>query len=428
MSGSRTLYTPSELTHEARLHIEAGFPRLWVEGEISNLAKPRSGHLYFSLKDERARIDCAMFVSQARQLPFSPENGQQVQLRGRLSLYEPQGRFQLIADRMEQAGDGRLRAAFDALKAKLESEGLFDPEAKKPLPPFPTRVAVITSPAGAVIRDILHVLQRRWPLAAVRLYPVPVQGKEAPPAIVRALDSANRHGWAEAIILGRGGGSLEDLWAFNDEAVARAVFQSAIPVISAVGHETDFSISDFAADLRAPTPSAAAELLAPDQQQLRRSFSVLATRLARATVGHLQKQSQQTDHLAHRLARQHPVFRLDRFSRELEQFRSRLAVHGRALVPQRQSALDRSAGRLAGAARRLVPERQQLLAGLARTLHAVSPLPTLERGYAIISRPDGRGVSSVADVQPGQLIEAQLKDGRLETKVIQSLPGKPGEK
>jgi exodeoxyribonuclease VII large subunit len=427
MPDSRNVYSPSELTHEARLHIEAGFPRLWVEGEISNLARPRSGHLYFSLKDERARIDCALFVSQARQLPFRPENGQQVQLRGRLSLYEPQGRFQLIADLMEEAGAGKLQAAFEALKAKLEQEGLFEPAAKQPLPNYPRHIAVVTSPAGAVIRDIVHVLQRRWPLARVRLYPVPVQGVEAPPAIVRALHSANRHGWAEAIILGRGGGSLEDLWAFNDEAVARAVFESKLPVISAVGHETDFSISDFVADLRAPTPSAAAELLTPDQQQLRQVFAVLGKRLARSATSILQRCSQQSDALAHRLSRQHPVFRLDQFHRDLDGYRSRLAIFGRSLIPQRQLTLERASGRLKTTARRLVPDRHRQLAALARTLHAVSPLPTLDRGYAILTQADGTGITSIEDVETGQVIGAQLKDGRLQARVSDCSRGLPGE-
>ena len=255
----RDVYSPSELNREVRLHLEAGFPRLWVEGEVSNLARPASGHLYFSLKDEKAQIRCALFRGNAGGIGFRPENGMLVQVRGRLGLYEPRGEYQLIADAMEEAGEGRLRAAFEALKKRLEQEGLFDAATKQALPANPLRVGVITSPSGAVIRDILHVLQRRWPLAAVRLYPVPVQGDEAPPAVVRALNAANQHNWADALILGRGGGSLEDLWAFNEEAVARAVFASALPVISAVGHETDFSISDFVADVRAPTPSAAAE-------------------------------------------------------------------------------------------------------------------------------------------------------------------------
>jgi exodeoxyribonuclease VII large subunit len=347
-------------------------------------------------------------------LAFRPENGLQVQVRGRLSLYEQRGDYQLIADTMEESGEGRLRAAFEALKRKLEQEGMFAADAKQALPRFPSRIAVVTSPSGAVIRDILHVLERRWPLAAVRLYPVPVQGDEAPPAIVAALASANAHGWAEAIILGRGGGSLEDLMAFNDEAVARAVFSSATPVVSAVGHETDFSISDFVADLRAPTPSAAAELLTPDQEALKQSFRLLGAQLARRMRDRLQRVGQQHDHLAHRLSRQHPGFRLDEFRKTLGQYESRLTVSGRRLIPQRSATLDNYRERLMGAGKRLVPDRRQVLQELARTLHAVSPLPTLDRGYAMLTDPSGQKViSSVSRVKPGDRLAAQLRDGRL---------------
>ena len=418
MAEPRTIYTPSELNREARLHIEAGFPRIWVEGEISNLSRPPSGHFYFSIKDEHAQLDCALFRSSAQKLGFRPADGMLVQARGRLSLYEARGRFQMIADALEEAGEGRLRAAFEALKHRLEKEGLFAAEAKAALPAYPRRIAVITSPGGAAIRDILHVLGRRWPLAAVRLYPVPVQGEEAPGAICRALDSANRHAWAELILLGRGGGSLEDLWAFNEEAVARAIFASAIPVVSAVGHETDFSISDFAADLRAPTPSAAAELVTPDQALLRQSFAALERRLAGRMQEALQRRAQRLDHAAHRLTRQHPAYRLDEFRRTLSQYRARLANSGRQLVPNRRLAGQRAGDRLLAAGRQLVPQRQRLLSELARTLHALSPLPTLDRGYALLTdRAGDRAISSTATVRPGDQLIAQLRDGRLEATV-----------
>ncbi len=429
MTGTRSIYTPSELNREARLHIEAGFPRIWIEGEISNFTRAASGHLYFSLKDERAQIDCAMFQGNARQLPFRPGNGLQVQARGRLSLYEARGRFQLIVDQMEEAGEGRLRAAFEALKARLEQEGLFSQDAKQALPAYPRRIGVVTSPSGAVIRDILHVLQRRWPLASVRLYPVPVQGEEAPGAICKALEAANRHGWAQAIIIGRGGGSLEDLWAFNEESVARAVFSSSIPVISAVGHETDFSISDFVADLRAPTPSAAAEILTPDQEDLKRAFQLGRRRLARSMQDALQRLAQRQDHLVHRLGRQHPVYRLEQFDKSLQQLRSRIAVSGKRIVPNRQLSLARVDDRLLSAGRRLVPDRQRSLGELARTLHAVSPLPTLERGYAVLTHgKTGRSISSVAQVKPGDPLSAQLRDGRVLSTVeeVTHEPLEPG--
>lgn len=409
----RNIYTPSELNREARLHLEAGFPRVCVEGEVSNLSRPASGHLYFSLKDEQAQIRCALFRSDAARLSFAPADGLQVLARGRLSLYEPRGTYQLIADSLEEAGAGRLQAAFEALKRKLEQEGLFDPGRKQALPAYPRRIAVITSPSGAVIRDILQVLARRWPLAAVRLYPVPVQGTEAPGAIAAALASANRHGWGEAIILGRGGGSLEDLWAFNEERVARAVFDSQIPVISAVGHETDYSISDFVADQRAPTPSAAAELLAPDGDALRQRFRALETQLSRRVQGRLQQLAQRHDHLVHRLRRQHPGYRLEQHRKTLHQCLARVRAAGARLLPQRRTALAGLDSRLGVAGRRLVPERRSRLQDLARTLHAVSPLPTLDRGYAILSGPDGRVIGAVAQASVGQPITAQLHDGRL---------------
>ena len=414
MDGQRTIYTPSELNHEARLHLEAGFGRIWLEGEISNLSRPASGHLYFSIKDEKAYIRCALFRSNSIKIPFRPEDGMQVQARGRVSLYEARGDYQLIVDTMEEAGEGRLRAAFEALKNQLRDEGLFDADRKQPLPRFPLRVGVITSPGGAVIRDILNVLRRRWPLARVRLYPVPVQGNEAAPAIGLALAAANRHGWAEAIILGRGGGSLEDLQAFNEESVARAVALSLIPVISAVGHETDFSIADFVADMRAPTPSAAAELLAPDSKAISQLFSNLALQLRRRMLGHLQGLAQKHDHLAHRLGRQHPGQNMQQHRKLLSQLVSRLTTAGRRLIPDRMLGFGHSAERLINAGSQLVIERRRRLQELAHTLNAVSPLPTLDRGYAMVTDPGGEQIiSSVTQLKPGDPIATQLRDGTL---------------
>lgn len=420
MNIERSVYTPSELNREVKLHLEAGFGRVRVEGEISNLSRPASGHLYFSLKDDQAQVRCALFRGNAAGLAFRPDNGQQVLATGRISLYEARGEYQMIVESLAEAGAGRLQAEFEALKKKLEQEGLFDPSRKQALPAYPARVAVVTSPSGAVIRDILQVLRRRWPLAAVRLYPVPVQGEDAPAAIIRALTAVNRHGWAQAVILARGGGSLEDLQAFNDEAVARAVAASALPVVSAVGHETDFSISDFVADLRAPTPSAAAELLAPDGKALQTTFANWESQLARRMAQQLQRLSQSHDHLAHRLLRQHPQRRMREHAALLSQLTRRLATHGRRLVPERSLLLARLAERLRADAARWVPQRRQRLAELARTLNAVSPLPTLDRGYAIIGSRDGdqlRAHSSIKGIQPRQAIEAQLADGRLYCSV-----------
>jgi len=407
-------YTPSELNHEARLHLEAGFGRIWVEGEISNLSRPASGHMYFSLKDEKAQISCALFRSNTYGMGFKPENGMLVRARGRVSLYEARGNYQLIADSLVRAGEGLLRAKFDLLKNTLAREGLFEEAHKKPLPAFPRRVAVVTSPSGAALRDILNVLQRRWPLAAIRVYGVPVQGEDAAPAIVKALSAANKHDWAEVIVTGRGGGSLEDLWAFNEEAVARAIFASHLPVVSAVGHETDFSISDFVADLRAPTPSAAAELISPDQLALKQNLTAHRNHLRQRSMYLLQQLSQKLDHLAHRLKQQHPGQRLAQHRKLLQQATQRLQITASRIIPARSRQLEELSRRLIPAGTRIVPERRRSLQDLARTLNALSPLPTLVRGYAIVTDAStGTAITSVKDVQAKQELVTQLQDGQV---------------
>ena len=413
------IYTPSELNHEARLHLEMGFGRVWVEGEISNMSRPASGHIYFSLKDEKAQISCALFRSNAYGMNFTPENGMLVQARGRVSLFEARGNYQLIADSLVRSGEGLLRAKFELLKNNLASEGLFSESHKKPLPAFPLRIAVVTSPSGAALRDILNVLQRRWPLTTIRVYGVPVQGVEAAPAIVDALAAANLHNWAQVIVTGRGGGSLEDLWAFNEEAVARAIYASDIPVVSAVGHEIDFSISDFVADLRAPTPSAAAELISPDQGALKQNLSLLRNRLQQRSVHMLQQFSQKLDHLAHRLRQQHPGQRLAQHRKMLQQARHRLLLAGARIVPQRQQYLQELGNRrLLQAGKRIVPERRLKLDNLERTLNAVGPLPTLARGYAIvIDAESGKAVSSVDGINAKQALVTQLHDGQVHSAV-----------
>lgn len=393
---SQNIYSPSELNHEARLHLEAGFGKIWIEAEISNLSRPASGHLYFSLKDDKAQISCALFRGNTYGMGFKPENGMLVRARGRVSLYEARGNYQLIADSLVRSGEGLLRAKFELLKNTLAAEGLFEDAQKKSLPAFPLRIAVITSPSGAALRDILNVLQRRWPLAKIRLYGVPVQGDEAAPAIVKALKAANEHGWAEVVIAGRGGGSLEDLWAFNEETVARAIYASDLPVVSAVGHEIDFSISDFVADLRAPTPSAAAELISPDQRVLKQGLSAFENRLQQRSTYLLQRLSQKLDHLAHRLRQQHPGQRLT----------------------QNRKSLQQAGHRLHLAAARIIPERQTMLQNLARTLNAVSPLPTLARGYAIVTDAQtGLAISSIKDSKAKQTLVTQLNDGQILSTV-----------
>lgn len=434
------IYTPSELNREVRLHLEMGFPRVVVEGEISNLARPASGHLYFSLKDDRAQLRCAMWRSSAMRLQIGPENGMQVTARGRISLYEPRGEYQFIVESLQEAGEGRLQRQFEELKKKLEAEGLFDPARKKPLPSYPARIGLVTSASGAAVRDILQVLGRRWPIARVRLYPVRVQGNEAPAEIRAAIMAANRQGWAETLIVGRGGGSLEDLAAFNDEALARAINASALPVVCAVGHETDFSIADFVADLRAPTPSAAAELATPDQSVLMQAFKRSQRQLQQRMVNRLHRDGQRLDHVTHRLQQRHPTARLAEQSRQLlanegrlrRALQTRLAQGslrldglGRRLVARQPSRqLSELQKRLAGAQaalekrqQGLLARRREALAQLARTLNAVSPLETLGRGYAVITADDGRVVSTIAQVDRGDHLSAQVSDGFIDCTV-----------
>jgi exodeoxyribonuclease VII large subunit len=434
------VYTPSELNLEVKLHIEAGFPRVVVEGEISDLRRPASGHLYFALKDDRARIRCAMFRSAAQRASLRPADGLLVQARGRISLYEPRGDYQFIVESLQEAGEGLLQRRFEELKKKLESEGLFDKARKKPLPPCPARIALVTSSSGAAVRDLLHVLARRWPVAAVRLYPVRVQGEEAPGEIRRAIEAANRHAWADLLIVGRGGGSLEDLAAFNDEALARAVSASALPVISAVGHETDFSICDFVADLRAPTPSAAAELATPDRAALAAQFARHARQLDLRIQDRLLREGQRLDHLRHRLQQRHPFARLAEQSSRLDALGQRSEKALRARLEQSRLRLAAATGRLrarrpdrhiAEFAHRLARLRRDLLrsgehglrarherlATLARTLQAISPLETVARGYAVLRADDGRVVSQVGQVGPGDAVSAELADGVLDCTI-----------
>ena len=275
----RDIYTPGRLNREARMLIERGFPALWLEGEISNYSRPSSGHWYFSLKDEQAQLRCAMFRQRNLLTKLVPKDGVHVLVRGRLSLYEPRGEYQFIVDHIEVAGEGALRQKFEVLKAKLAAEGLFDLARKRTLPKCPTRIGVVTSPTGAAVRDVLNVLRRRYPSIPVLIYPVPVQGNEAAPRIAEMLGLVSRRAECDVLILARGGGSLEDLWPFNEEVVARAIAACKVPIVSGVGHEVDFTIADFVADLRAPTPSAAAELVVPDCSERIRVLEQQARRM-----------------------------------------------------------------------------------------------------------------------------------------------------
>ncbi|HEY0180796.1 MAG TPA: exodeoxyribonuclease VII large subunit, partial [Dokdonella sp.] len=331
----REVYTPSALTRLVRDLLEDALPLIWVEGEISNCSRPASGHLYFTLKDAGAQVRCAMFKPRSAWLRFRPADGMRVVARARVSLYEARGEFQLIVESLEDAGVGALQREFEALKARLAAEGLFDPALKRAIPKWPRRIGVVTSPTGAAVRDVLSVIARRFPLAEIEVLPVPVQGKDAPPAIVAMLEAASRAGRHDVLLLTRGGGSLEDLWAFNDERVARALRASATPVVSAIGHEIDFTIADFAADLRAPTPSAAAELLVPDADALARVLERERTRLRQCMRHVLEARAQRLDQLSARLAAQHPHARLARSAERLTALRRRLVERARGGVERR---------------------------------------------------------------------------------------------
>ncbi|PLW88113.1 exodeoxyribonuclease VII large subunit [Halioglobus japonicus] len=435
--------TVSQLNRQARSLLESHFDFVWVEGEISNFAAPSSGHWYFSLKDGNAQVRCAMFRGRNQRLRFRPENGDHIRLRCRVSLYEGRGEFQLIAEHMELAGAGALQAAFEKLKAKLLAEGLFDADRKQPLPESVSHLGVITSPTGAAIHDILTVLERRCPAIEVSILPVAVQGDSAAPEIVAAIERANRLHEAgdvqlDALIVGRGGGSLEDLWAFNEEIVARAIAASKLPIVSAVGHEVDFSIADMVADQRAPTPSAAAEMLSPDQREqmarlkkleadlvrlMRRKLADAQTRLdhLRARLKHpgaqLREQSQRLDDLEQRLILAQKNL-LARKKNELALLESRL--HANSPLPriqQMQKDLTVSQQRLEGAMQTKLADARNRLAHLAQMLDSLSPLATLARGYAIVTDADGKVVTDASSVAKGTSLTTRLASGSLEVTV-----------
>ncbi|ROR34890.1 exodeoxyribonuclease VII large subunit [Inmirania thermothiophila] len=458
----REIYTVSRLNREARALLEEGFPLLWVEGEVSNLARPRSGHLYFTLKDASAQVRCAFFRNRHRPGMPALADGMQVLVRARVSLYEARGDYQLLVESVEEAGDGALRRAFEALKARLAAEGLFDADRKRPLPRLPRAVAVVTSPTGAAIRDILHVLARRFPAVPVYVYPTAVQGEGAAAQIVAAIRRAGRERRADVLILARGGGSLEDLWPFNEEAVARAIRACPIPVVSGVGHEVDVTIADLAADLRAPTPSAAAELVVPDRGEWRARLARDRERLAQAARRLLRRRREGLEGLAARLARQHPRRILRQRNQRLDEASLRLERAARALVGARRRRLELLAARLARQhpRRRLAARRARLaelrvrlgtaarggierrrrhlaalraalgaggrrplerwrprLARLAGRLDGTSPLRTLARGYAIVITPDGRILRDAAAVRAGDAVRARLARGALDCRV-----------
>jgi exodeoxyribonuclease VII large subunit len=436
----RDVYSVSRLNREVRVLLERGFGSLWLEAEISNFARPSSGHWYFSLKDAGAQVRCAMFRQRNMLCAFTPRDGQKVLVRARIGLYEPRGEYQLIVDHMEDAGLGALKRQFEELSAKLAAEGLFAAERKRSLPGLPKRIGIITSPTGAAVRDILHVLARRFPAVAVMVYPVPVQGAQAAAEIVAALQAAGRRNECDVLILARGGGSLEDLWAFNDERLARAIVASSIPVITGIGHEIDFTIADFAADVRAPTPSAAAELVVPDAEEWLNSFVRLGLRLQRCMHRRIEESRERLRWLTARAALVSPAARLGAQAQRLDELEQCLVRALRRRLQDRRERLRWLTGRTAlvspaarlsqqllrlknlderlnRAWRHAFDSRREKLLPLVRTLNAVSPLATLERGYAIVTAEAGEILRDAADVQPGSIIEARLARGRVRAKV-----------
>lgn len=435
-------YTVSGLTQAMRQALTEQFTDIWVAGEISGTKVPASGHYYFTLKDESAQLRCVCYRMTARYLKFKPQDGIAALVRGRIDFYEARGEVQMIVEVIEPQGHGALQLAFEQLKRKLAAEGLFDAARKRPIPPIPARIGIVTSPSGAVVRDILQILDRRFPGRHIRIYPAQVQGERSIEQVTAGIEYFSRSGWAEVVIVARGGGSLEDLWTFNEETVARSIAASSVPVISAVGHETDFTIADFVADLRAPTPSAAAELVICTRESieerfdaaeiklrqavrlnlalLARRFHALAvdrTRLHRA-IG---KQMQRVDEMDYRLrGRWHAI--LDSQRRSLEFLASRLGMSDvRLKLAGGRRRLEAGEAAVTQAMRLKLSRATGALAALAAHLRQLSPLNVLDRGYAIVER-DGKIVKSPDDAPAGSEITVRLAEGNIGAKVTSAPP------
>jgi exodeoxyribonuclease VII large subunit len=438
------IYSVSELNRDARLILEDSLPSQWVSGEISNLARPGSGHLYFSLKDEHAQVRCAMFRNANRSLAFAPEDGLQVLIRAKVTIYEPRGSYQLIVEHMEPAGEGLLRRQFEALKTKLSAAGLFDESRKQPLPALPARIGVITSPTGAAIRDILNILKRRFASVPVIIYPVQVQGERAKHDIVAALRSATDRAECDLLILGRGGGSLEDLWAFNEEIVAHAISDCPIPIISAVGHEVDFTIADLVADLRAPTPSGAAELAVPDRRTWLATLKSLQQRMSQTGQRLVRERRRRISELTGRLYRRQPGYILRQLSQRLDELTQRIGTAttnrlntdrirlanarqrlrtiavGPGLAAQK-FALAGNRRRLEQAIRNRLERTLQDRALITARLNAVSPLKTLQRGYSIVvDNKSSRVVRDTKDLETGSELTTTLAHGKF-TAIVKKI-------
>ncbi|MFT5447654.1 MAG: exodeoxyribonuclease VII large subunit [Gammaproteobacteria bacterium] len=436
---SQRIFSVTELNMQARELLESNFATLWVEGELSNLARPRSGHIYFTLKDDGCQVRCAMFRMNNRRVNFEPRDGQQVLITARVSLYAERGDYQLIVQHMEEAGAGALRRAFDALQSKLAIEGLFDEDRKRPLPELPSRVGVITSPSGAAIRDVLTTLQRRFPAIDVLIYPVPVQGASAAPAIVRALDRAAQRAEVDVLILTRGGGSLEDLWPFNEESVARAIARCSLPVVSGVGHEVDVTIADYCADRRAATPTAAAELVSPDAREwrsrrdnaLRRLQSIVESRLRgerQALAWLLRRLRHPRQRIEHSQRRREELLRrlvraldhkLDRQGQDLRALLERLRQqHPQRALAAQQTRVTTLLARLHREWSLLERRNRDRLSTATRALENISPQRTLERGYAIVHHDlNGELLRDPQQVRAGDAVTATLAGGKLPLQV-----------
>ena len=432
------ILTVSQLNLRAKQALEGALPNVWIQGELSNLSQPSSGHWYFTLKDSRAQVRCAMFRGRNMLVRTPLKAGDQVVVNASVSLYEGRGDYQLIVDSLQKAGLGDLHQQYEALKEALAAEGLFEAETKRPIPRFPTTIGVISSPTGAAVHDILTVLKRRYPLAQVIIYPAQVQGAEAPVSLINALKLANTQQRCDVLIVGRGGGSLEDLWAFNNEAFVRALYNSSTPIISAVGHEVDFTLADFVADLRAPTPSAAAEAAAPDAsallQQIKQRHNQL-TRLMQAHIHHARQRLKVTQNLL-----QNPVSQLQQQRQRLDYVELQLKQALKRCLQDKKSELQNLKHqlqlaspawqlknaqlktndlqyRLATNFKQLLKNKRQQLSSAANLLNNLSPLQTLQRGYAIAANSNGNVISSIHETAVGQSITLKLRDGQLHTRV-----------
>jgi len=437
---NKQVYTVSQLNIEARQVLESSFPLIWVEGEISNFSAPRSGHIYFSLKDSHSQTRCAMFRMKRQLLRFTPENGLKVLLRARITLYEARGDFQLVVEHMEQAGEGQLRQAIEQLKLKLKTEGLFENIHKKDIPLLPQTVGVITSPSGAAITDVLNIFKRRFPAIRIIIYPVQVQGENAASEITQMLKIADQRNECDLLILTRGGGSLEDLMAFNDEEMARTIFAINTPIISAVGHEIDTSISDFVADRRAPTPSAAAELASPDQEHIEDSIRKLLQRLKQQNKTTLKNEQSLFKNLEQRLLIQSPEKQLQNKSQAIDHLENRLNQATKQIIQSNQKThkdlvnrlsllspdhkisqfkirYENLSQRLEHSIKRELSILKEKLQSHSRVLESVSPLATISRGYAIVKDKNNLIIRNIDDVNVGDKIVTQLSNGNLSCTV-----------